>query len=220
MARLDGPEVEHLRRAIALAHEARERGNAPFGAVLIGGEGKVLAEGKNTVTTGGDVTGHAETNLVRRAYVSFDEQTLAASTLYASAEPCPMCSGAVFSAGVGRVVYGLGPAGSTKCSPPTRRIPRCASLAATFWLRVPGERKSWGPRSRRRPSAYSKVSLRVFPDGGEPRLSVAPGPTYYGRACLEALMHWPWFLNSSVHAFLRAAFTTSRTESITSRGCS
>jgi tRNA(Arg) A34 adenosine deaminase TadA len=123
MARLDGPEVEHLRRAIALAHEARERGNAPFGAVLIGGEGKVLAEGKNTVTTGGDVTGHAETNLVRRAYVSFDEQTLAASTLYASAEPCPMCSGAVFSAGVGRVVYGLGAGRIHEMFPPDEENP-------------------------------------------------------------------------------------------------
>ena len=108
MARLDGLEVEHLRRALTLAHEARERGNAPFGAVLVGEDGGVLAEGRNTVTTGGDVTGHAETNLVRSAYASFDAETLAASTLYASAEPCPMCSGAIFSAGVGRVVYGLG----------------------------------------------------------------------------------------------------------------
>lgn len=35
---------------------------------------------------------------------------------------------------------------------------------------------------------------------------------------LEALMHWPWFLNSSVHAFLRTASTTSRIEAITGRG--
>jgi tRNA(Arg) A34 adenosine deaminase TadA len=91
-----------------LAHEARERGNAPFGAVLIGEDERILAEGRNTVSTERDVTGHAETNLIRDAWRLHDAGTLAASTLYASAEPCAMCSGAIFWAGVGRVVYGLG----------------------------------------------------------------------------------------------------------------
>ena len=100
--------ADHLRRAIGLAHEARGRGNAPFGAVLVGEDGKILAEARNTVTTERDVTGHAETNLVREAFRFLDAQTLASSTLYASAEPCAMCSGAIFWAGVGRVVYGLG----------------------------------------------------------------------------------------------------------------
>ena len=123
MARLDGSEVEHLRRAITLAQEARDRGNAPFGAILVGEEGGVLAEGRNTVMTGGDVTGHAETNLVRSAYVAFDAGTLAAPTLYASAEPCPMCSGAIFSAGVGRVVYGLGAGRIREMFPPDEENP-------------------------------------------------------------------------------------------------
>ena len=101
-------DADHLRRAIELAHEARERGNAPFGAVLVGEDGRILAEGQNTVNTERDVTGHAETNLVREAWRFHDAGTLAASTLYASAEPCAMCSGAIFWAGVGRVVYGLG----------------------------------------------------------------------------------------------------------------
>ena len=101
-------DAYHLRRAIGSAHEARERGNAPFGAVLVGEDGRTLAEGQNTVNTERDVTGHAETNLVREACRFHDAETLAASTLYASAEPCAMCSGAIFWAGVGRVVYGLG----------------------------------------------------------------------------------------------------------------
>lgn len=108
MSRLDDRDAKHLRRTLALAREAREEGNAPFGAVLVGGDGQVLAEGKNTVTTEKDLTGHAETNLVRDAFRSFDAETFASSTLYSSAEPCAMCSGAIFWAGVGRVVYGLG----------------------------------------------------------------------------------------------------------------
>jgi tRNA(adenine34) deaminase len=101
-------DVQYVRRAIELAREARERGNAPFGSVLVGEDGSILAEGRNTVDTGSDVTGHAETNLIRAAYRSLDAETLSASTLYASAEPCAMCAGAIFWAGVGRVVYALG----------------------------------------------------------------------------------------------------------------
>lgn len=101
-------DADHLRRAIGLAHEARERGNAPFGAILVGEDGRILAEGHNTVNTGRDVTGHAETNLIREAWPHHDADTLTSSTLYASAEPCAMCSAAIYWAGVGRVVYGLG----------------------------------------------------------------------------------------------------------------
>lgn len=108
MARLDDRDAGYLRRALALAREAREEGNAPFGAVLVGGDGRVLAEGKNTVTTQKDPTAHAETNLVRDAFGTVDAETFASATLYSSAEPCAMCSGAIFWGGVGRVVYGLG----------------------------------------------------------------------------------------------------------------
>lgn len=97
-----------MRRAIALAREAKECGNAPFGAVLVGWDGTVLAEGRNTATTDGDVTGHAETNLVRSSPRSIGAAAFAASTLYSSAEPCAMCSGAIFWAGIGRVVFGIG----------------------------------------------------------------------------------------------------------------
>jgi tRNA(Arg) A34 adenosine deaminase TadA len=56
-----------LRRAIDLAALARAHGNHPFGALLADAEGHILAEAENTVTTDRDVTGHAETNLVRIA---------------------------------------------------------------------------------------------------------------------------------------------------------
>lgn len=57
-------DADRLRRAIELAYEARQRGNAPLGAVFVGEDGSVLAEGKNTVNTERDVTGHAEINLI------------------------------------------------------------------------------------------------------------------------------------------------------------
>ena len=123
MARIDDRDAGHLRRALALARGAREEGNAPFGAVLVGEDGKILAEGRNTVDTERDVTGHAETNLIRAAYRSADEETLASSTLYASAEPCAMCSGAIFWAGVGRVVYGLGADRIYEMFPPDEEKP-------------------------------------------------------------------------------------------------
>jgi tRNA(Arg) A34 adenosine deaminase TadA len=118
MTRVDERDADHLRRAMALAHEAREEGNAPFGAVLVGEDGRVLAEGRNTVNTERDVTGHAETNLIRAAFRSVDAETFASSTLYASGEPCAMCSGAIFWSGVSRVVYGLSAARLYEMFPP------------------------------------------------------------------------------------------------------
>lgn len=100
-------ELEHLKTAISVAWHAREHGNHPFGAVLVDEKGQVLLQAENTVTTGRDVTGHAETNLVRLATGQFSPEQLARCTLYASTEPCAMCAGAIFWSGIGRVVYAL-----------------------------------------------------------------------------------------------------------------
>lgn len=93
-----------LRRAIALARGAASRGDAPFGAVLADADGKVLVEGVNRVRTGGDPTAHAEMACLRQLPDGIDPAGL---DLYASAEPCPMCAGAIHWAGIGRVVYGV-----------------------------------------------------------------------------------------------------------------
>jgi tRNA(Arg) A34 adenosine deaminase TadA len=120
----DELDADHLRRAIALAREAREEGDAPFGAVLVGEDGRVLAEGRNTVNTERDVTGHAETNLMRKVWRLQDADTLAASTLYASGEPCAMCAGAIFWGGVGRVVYGVSAGRIYEISSGTEDVPK------------------------------------------------------------------------------------------------
>ena len=96
-----------LRAAIAVARRAREHGNHPFGALLVGQDGQVLLEAENTVLTGPDCTGHAETNLMRLASRRFAADFLAGCTLYTSTEPCPMCAGAIYWGGVSRVVFAL-----------------------------------------------------------------------------------------------------------------
>lgn len=91
----------HLRRAIALATEAGDGGNRPFGAVLVDTKGTVIAEGRNEVTSSGDATAHAELVAIRAATGS----SAVNATMYASGEPCPMCSAAMVWAGVGHVVF-------------------------------------------------------------------------------------------------------------------
>ncbi len=100
-------DEELLRHAIAVAAESRAHGNHPFGALLADGEGRVLLTAENTVVTGRDATGHAETNLVRRASAEFGRKRLRECSLYTSTEPCAMCAGAIYWSGIGTVVYAL-----------------------------------------------------------------------------------------------------------------
>src|SRR6204780_1233797 len=96
-----------LRRAFDLASRSRDSGDHPFGSVLADGEGRALMEQGNGYTSeGGDRTAHAERLLASRAARAYDLAFLARCTLYTSAEPCAMCAGAIYWAGIGRVVYG------------------------------------------------------------------------------------------------------------------
>lgn len=96
-----------LRLAIEVARRSVANGNQPFGSLLADADGNVLLEGENTVDTERDCTGHAETNLMRKASMTYDRDFLANCTLYTSAEPCAMCAGAIFWGNVKRVVYAL-----------------------------------------------------------------------------------------------------------------
>jgi tRNA(Arg) A34 adenosine deaminase TadA len=104
---MNDSDLEHLRSAIAVAWQAREHGNHPFGAVLVDEHGHLLLSAENTVVTSQDCTGHAETNLVRLASQRFSPAQLAHCGLYASTEPCAMCAGAIHWSQIGRVVYAL-----------------------------------------------------------------------------------------------------------------
>ena len=100
-------DLRHLRSAIRVAQRAREHGNHPFGALLVDENNQVLLEAENTVITGSDCTGHAETNLMRLANQKFSPEKLETCTLYTSTEPCAMCAGAIHWGNVRRVVYAL-----------------------------------------------------------------------------------------------------------------
>lgn len=96
-----------LRRAIALSTESRAAGQHPFAALLADAEGRVLMESMNGFHPHGDGTAHAERLLATRACIALTPEQRRTATLYSSAEPCAMCAGAIYWAGIGRVVYGL-----------------------------------------------------------------------------------------------------------------
>ncbi len=96
-----------LRRAFEVAKAARAAGCHPFGALLAGPDGAVLMEQQNAYLPERDMTGHAERVLATAAGKKYGAGFLRDCTLYSSAEPCAMCAGAIYWAGIGRVVYGM-----------------------------------------------------------------------------------------------------------------
>ena len=99
-------DTEYLRLAMELAAESRANGNHPFGALLVGPDGNVLLSSGNTFAKDRGV-GHAENNVARAAAKQYNPDFLANCTLVTSVEPCCMCSGATYWAGIGTLVYGL-----------------------------------------------------------------------------------------------------------------
>lgn len=99
-------DIDHLRETIRIAAESRDKGSHPFGALLVGPDGDVLHRALNTVAADGG-PGHAESNAVRAAAQAYSAEFLSGCTLYTSVEPCCMCSGASYWAGIGTVVFGL-----------------------------------------------------------------------------------------------------------------
>ncbi|NCF68881.1 MAG: nucleoside deaminase [Chloroflexi bacterium] len=94
-----------MRVTFRLAAAARRKGNHPFGA-LLALDDSVLLTAENSVNSGKDVTQHAELNLVSQATRQLDTAILQQATLYTSTEPCAMCAGAIFWAGIPKIVYG------------------------------------------------------------------------------------------------------------------
>jgi len=104
---MDEQDEQYLRRAIALAAAAPAAGGRPFGSLLVGPDGAVLAESHNTVPGDGDITAHPELKLARWAAQELDPTTAAGTTMYTSCEPCGMCAYAIDRAGLRRVVFAL-----------------------------------------------------------------------------------------------------------------
>lgn len=99
-------DVKHLERTIALAKMSVEEGNHPFGSILVGPNDDVLLVSGNSYLKDKGI-GHAEMNIARAASQQYTVDFLETCTLYTSVEPCCMCAGACYWAGIGTVVYGL-----------------------------------------------------------------------------------------------------------------
>ena len=96
-----------LRRSFEVARRAMTHGNHPFGAILVDQHRNVLIETENGYMPFRDSTAHAERLLATTACTTLSPDVLKGATLYSSAEPCAMCAGAIYWAGIGRLVYGL-----------------------------------------------------------------------------------------------------------------
>lgn len=97
----------HLRRAFELANEAAERGDRPFGSVLVLNDKIVLTDSNHEVTDN-DIRRHPELHLAHLACQNHSAEERAHMVMYTSTEPCPMCAGGIRTAGLARVVYSVG----------------------------------------------------------------------------------------------------------------
>lgn len=100
------PDVDAMRRALALAEAALEADDVPVGAVVLDGSGAVVGEGFNTRERDEDPFGHAEMVALRAASSALGTWRLDDCTLVVTLEPCTMCAGAIVSARVRRLVLG------------------------------------------------------------------------------------------------------------------
>lgn len=94
--------LRHLRRANVVAQRAAAMGRHPFGALLVAPDGEtVLAEQGNI-----DTVHHAEATLARTVSLTYPAEYLWGCTLVTTFEPCAMCTGTLYWANIGRLVYG------------------------------------------------------------------------------------------------------------------
>jgi tRNA(Arg) A34 adenosine deaminase TadA len=103
----DFDHESHVRRAIELAREAADRGDEPFGSVLVRDD-EVVLSASNRIVTEDDIRRHPELQLAYRACRELTPAQRAETVLYTSTEPCPMCAGGLVRAGFERVVFSVG----------------------------------------------------------------------------------------------------------------
>ena len=96
-----------MREAIDLAEAAVERGDNPFGSVLVRDD-EVVSTASNRVVTENDMRRHPELDLATEAVRKDTPDERAQTVMYTSTEPCPMCAGGLRSTGLARVVYSVG----------------------------------------------------------------------------------------------------------------
>lgn len=95
----------YIEKTYQLAKSAQAKGNHPFGALFVV-KNRILSISENSVISDNDVTKHAELNLVSQITKELDAKSIDQGILYTSTEPCAMCAGAIFWAGISKIVYG------------------------------------------------------------------------------------------------------------------
>lgn len=126
---MDSQDEGYLRAAIRLASEARQAGDQPYGALLVAADGTVLAEDRNTVVTGRDITAHPELKLARWAARELSGTAARTTTMYTSCQPCAMCTNAIARANLARVVFALAGDQLHNLKPPGSVDPDAAQVA-------------------------------------------------------------------------------------------
>lgn len=98
-------QEKFMLEAIKLSVESAKTGGGPFGAVVVK-DGVIIGRGSNKVTCSNDPTAHGEIVAIRDACQKLGTFQLTDCDIYTSAEPCPMCLGAIYWARPHAVYYG------------------------------------------------------------------------------------------------------------------
>ena len=99
---------QFMRMALEEADKAGSEGNIAVGSIITSGD-SVVAKGRNLVNSTLDVTAHCETDALRNGGKALGHINFSGHTLYTTAEPCPMCCGAIMASGISTVVMGARP---------------------------------------------------------------------------------------------------------------
>lgn len=105
-SQLHRDDAFYMALAFNQAIDAWRADEVPIGAV-IECAGQVIGAAHNLVDSTRDPTAHAEILAITQASRAIGDWRLNDATLYVTKEPCPMCSGAMLMARLGRVVYAV-----------------------------------------------------------------------------------------------------------------
>ena len=94
-----------MERAFEMRRRAIERGDQPYGAVIVQ-DGRIVGEGVSAVVTDNDPTAHAEMQAIRDAARRLGTRDLTSCEMYGTSRACPMCEAAAYWARIARMYYG------------------------------------------------------------------------------------------------------------------
>jgi tRNA(Arg) A34 adenosine deaminase TadA len=94
-----------MQRAFELRKLAIERGDQPYGAVIVQAE-RIVGEGSSAVVTTPDPTAHAEIQAIRDAARRLKTRDLSGAEMFGTSRACPMCEAGAYWAGISRLWYG------------------------------------------------------------------------------------------------------------------